>query len=130
MILSGSGDAMSARRTAPIIFKVLSILLGHPPSEELFDWTHFLFRKTGHVTVYAILGYLVWRAIRAERTTWNWHWAVAAVVIAGLVAVIDESHQAMVPSRTGTPVDIALDTVAAALAQFVMWFELRRRRTK
>jgi len=49
------------------------------------------------------------------------HWAVLTSL---LRAVLDEIHQAFVPGRTGTPVDVLIDAAGIALAAWL----IRRRR--
>ena len=66
-----------------------------------------ILRKGGHITGYAILGLLGWRASRSFR---------GALFIAFAVAATDETMQAMTRTREGSPFDVALDTCAALLA--------------
>jgi VanZ family protein len=47
-----------------------------------------------------------------------------------LVACLDEWHQTYLPSRTGTLHDVLLDSVAALVAQIVLFAILRSRRQK
>jgi VanZ family protein len=76
---------------------------------------HGLVRKLSHVVEYGILAALWFRALhRGQRL------APAPSVLAALLgtvawAVIDEIHQAFVPTRSGTVVDVLLDTMGAAL---------------
>jgi VanZ family protein len=44
------------------------------------------------------------------------------------VASLDEWHQSFIPSRTGTPRDVALDTCAGIAAQVLIFFWLKRKR--
>jgi VanZ family protein len=93
----------------------------------LFPWAapgdiatlHGLVRKGAHVTEYAILAALWFRAFRR-----GWHLtpgpaAWSALTISVAWAALDEWHQAFVPSRTAGPADVALDGVSAALALLV-----------
>jgi VanZ family protein len=43
-----------------------------------------------------------------------------AVLTSLLRAVLDEIHQAFVPGRTGTPVDVMIDAVGIALAAWLI----------
>jgi VanZ family protein len=67
---------------------------------------HVLIRKATHVVVYAILGFLIWRADRR---------AVVILGVALLVASADEWLQSRALNRTGTPWDVLLDLCGAAL---------------
>jgi VanZ family protein len=63
-------------------------------------------RKLAHMLEYAILGALIFRAVRNEP---------AAVLIASAYAVTDEVHQAFVTGRHGSPVDWVIDSAGALL---------------
>lgn len=98
MILSFANDSFSEAKT-------------HGSLERLFgsipEAVNAVIRKGGHIVGYAILALLAWRA---QRTLF------VALLIAFVVAVIDESMQAMTATRGGTPFDVVLDTCAALLA--------------
>ena len=70
-------------------------------------------RKFGHVAEYAILCVLCFRAIRTTRPCGLGRLIAAAVLISVAFAATDEIHQAFVPGRTGTPVDVLIDTLGA-----------------
>ena len=63
-------------------------------------------RKLAHTAEYAILGGLIFRAVRS---------APAAVLLASAYAVTDEVHQAFVTGRHGSPLDWLVDTAGAVL---------------
>ena len=116
-ILFASTDLFSAEHTGSILESVITTVIGHPLSVDQFTNIHFLVRKTAHVTEYGILGALFFRALRGERRGWIVRWAALAVLMAAGVASLDEWHQAHVPSRTGTPIDVLLDAAGATVAQ-------------
>lgn len=120
VILLASSDLFSAAHTGSILEDVITAVLGHPLSRERFDLLHLLIRKSAHVTEYGILGALLFRAIRNERTGWRGRWAILAVAITMAIASVDEWHQTFVPSRTASPVDVAIDTAGAAAAQILI----------
>ena len=110
MILSLSGESGASGRTEGLILA----LLGPVSDDTLFLINYFL-RKGAHVVGYAILGALNLRAIRGRRPGWRTLWGVAAVALALLVAVIDESRQATSSLRTAALADIGFDFCGAAL---------------
>jgi VanZ family protein len=55
-----------------------------------------------------------------EDLKWTFRWATLAVLGTALVASLDEWHQSYLPSRTGTPWDVLLDTSAAIAAQILL----------
>jgi VanZ family protein len=82
-------------------------------------------RKCAHLTEYAILALLLWRALPkpAESGPAPWQWSKACLVLAlvALYATSDEFHQAFVPSREASVGDVLLDTSGAALALLCLW---------
>jgi VanZ family protein len=74
-------------------------------------------RKLAHMAEYAILGALLVRATGRVGL---------AVALGTLYAVSDEVHQAFVPGRMGSPVDVAIDAVGVACGVFI-WQSARRR---
>lgn len=84
-------------------------------------------RKAAHLTVYATLSALWFRARRGPHKGWQASWALLALLVSLLVALGDELHQSFVPSRTGTPWDVLLDSFGAFLAQAAIAIFARRR---
>lgn len=119
MILAASSDIFSASHTGGWIEIAIS-WLGRSLSPSALDLLNQILRKLGHVTAYGILSALSFRALRGERLRWNWRWAIGAIVMAALVASVDEYHQSFIPSRTGTWHDIVLDTAAAIVVQITI----------
>ena len=74
-------------------------------STSLGVWDLVL-RKAAHVTEYAVFGALLVRAIGS---------ALPALALGAAYAITDELHQHFVPGRTGTALDVAIDTVGVVL---------------
>jgi VanZ family protein len=91
----------------------------------------FAVRKAGHVSEYALLAGLVWRALRRSRDEkperWTWKTAFHSVVWAALYAVTDEFHQSFNPNRMGQWQDVVLDTFGAMLGIVAIWIVWRWR---
>jgi VanZ family protein len=88
-------------------------------------WIDHVGRKFIHAGDYALLCFLWWRALRTklDRLT-----ALApAFAIAFLYAVSDEYHQTFVTGRHGSWVDVAIDSMGAAL---IVLLVLRARRNR
>jgi VanZ family protein len=89
------------------------------------EWWEVAIRKLGHVTGYALL-------------TASFAWALAgsgvrrplawAALLAFAYACSDEYHQTFVESRSGTPVDVLVDSVGIAVSCAAMALYARRRR--
>jgi VanZ family protein len=87
---------------AAVIFALSSI-----PSlnSGLGGWDYVL-RKCAHMTEFAILGILLWRALGAE---------LPALVLAVAYAGTDELHQLFVRGRHGSVIDVGIDTVGVLI---------------
>jgi VanZ family protein len=110
-----SGDIGSAEQTSRFFLPIVRALLPWASPEQL-RWAHGLVRKLGHVTEYAILAGLWFRAFHAGGRGRPATSARAALALSVGWAVVDELHQAMVGSRTGTWRDVLLDGAGAVLA--------------
>jgi VanZ family protein len=76
-------------------------------------WWDVLLRKVGHVTEYAVLTALWWRAMSGLGVRRP---LGAAIAIAVAYAATDEFHQTFVDGRHGTPVDVLIDSIGMAIA--------------
>lgn len=76
-------------------------------------------RKFIHAGEYALLTFLWWRALRTvlERPPA----VLASLGVAVAYAASDEFHQTFVSGRSGSPVDVAIDTAGAGLAALLLW---------
>jgi VanZ family protein len=94
----------------------------------------FAVRKCGHLTEYAILAGLLWRAIRKpvrhDPRPWQWRTAALAVSVAAIYAVTDEVHQSFNPHRMGQWQDVVLDTCGASAGVAAIWFVRKRRKPR
>jgi len=110
LIFIGSSDLLSASHTGAFIVRPLHWLLPNA-SEPTLATIHFILRKAGHFTEYAILALL---AARAFRTSTNeilrdrWFWVSLIFVI--VYSLSDEFHQSFVPTRTASIYDSMIDT--------------------
>jgi len=85
-------------------------------SSGLGVWDTVL-RKGAHVTEYAILGALLYRALERE---------VPALAAGIAYAATDEFHQHFVRGRHASPIDVGIDAVGVALGM-ILWLRLRQR---
>lgn len=114
-----STGTFSAENTYSVVEKVVTFFVPAISSQEL-DLVHTLARKAAHVSEYFILGLLLFRAFRgAPSASWNIRWPFFAFIVVVLCAVSDELHQCFVPTRTGSYVDVGIDTAGGLLAQLV-----------
>ncbi len=123
---------LSSNNTSRILYPLLHFLFGIDPAP--FEHLHFYIRKAGHVFGYGMLSILLFRAWRETLTVvsdakWTLRWATLAVLGTAIVASMDEWHQSYIPSRTGTPWDVLLDTCAGTTAQILLliWYAQSRK---
>ena len=128
LVFSASADAQSFRHSSKYFEPLLRWLFPHL-SPAAVEMIHHGFRKTCHLTEYAVLAWLFWRAIRKpvkhDPRPWRWTEAGLALAIVFLYAAGDELHQAFVPSRTAQISDVLIDTCGGAVALLLLW--LRRK---
>jgi VanZ family protein len=122
LIFSASTDLGSMQHTSRIIGPVLRFFWPTVSAETIHD-VQVVVRKTGHVTGYAVLAMLVWRARNRGlfANGWTWRAAIFVEVIALLYAISDEIHQSFVPTREASALDVLIDCAGAAFGIFVVW---------
>lgn len=113
-----STDAFSARSTNSYIDPVLRFLFGELTPAG-FRLAHSIVRKGAHLTEYAILGGLICRAMTDSGARTSRAVALGAIACCAAYAILDEAHQTLVPSRTGSGVDMLIDTTGAILGTFI-----------
>ena len=128
LIFIGSTDLMSAEHTSRIIGPILRWFKPDVSAETIMR-VQFFVRKLGHLSEYAILATLLWRALRrgtARERRLSILFVVAWFVCA-IFAASDEFHQSFVPSRTSSPVDVMID-ICGALIGLVICVAVASRR--
>jgi VanZ family protein len=124
-----STDYMSAQNTGSMLYGLLTKIFGQINLYDFLYWHHYL-RKAGHVVGYAMLGLLLLRGLWmtfSDRPQWLRLLPVFAWLGTALVATLDEWHQSYIPSRTGTPWDVLLDSTAGLAALALAYLTLRKR---
>lgn len=130
VIFSFSSDTHSSEHSSALFVPLMHWLFPAMSAEHL-DALHFLFRKTCHLTEYALLGLLLWRSIHYTRAPlaaspgnesgWRWPEAGLALAIVLLYSASDEWHQVFAPTRTAHATDVLIDTSGAAIGLLLLW---------
>jgi VanZ family protein len=108
----------------PLILMALIFLLSAQPSlNSGLGLTDQIGRKVVHFGEYALLAFLLWRALSTRMSARTA--TLVALAIASAYAASDELHQTFVHGRHGTPVDWLIDTSGAALAMVRVRARLR-----
>jgi VanZ family protein len=123
LIFSASTQLGAPSNTSHYFRPLMHWLFPHM-SEETFELIHHKVRKSAHFVEYAILGVLVWRALRfdpafafysSRRQFW------CALLFCLFYASTDEFHQIFVPSRQAAVQDVLLDTCGSGFGLLAIW---------
>ncbi len=107
LIYASSGSSANAGPATPHMFTFLLV-----PDSYSFDLAEFRF----HTGAFAVLAVLAYRVL-AVNFRWRQRWLVAAAAaVAAGYGGFDELHQAFVPGRTASSIDLGYDLLGAALA--------------
>jgi VanZ family protein len=127
-----STDTFSAQNTSSWLRPVFQHWFGFI-SDARWDSFHHYLRKTGHFIGYGTVGFTFLRAWlhtldrRGPRVgsrsllSWRIESSILAVLCTAIVASCDEFHQTFIPSRTGTTMDVLLDTIGATALCLLVW---------
>jgi VanZ family protein len=128
LIFVFSTDAFSSDNTADILEPVLRHVFPQLAARHI-ERIHSLIRKFGHFSEYFLFARLLMRALRneigAQKTSRRY---ALSILITILYATSDELHQAFVPSRTASALDVLIDSIGGICG--ILSSYLRDRRTK
>ena len=132
VIFTASSDRASFEHSSRLVGPFLHWLFPHLSDETARACVMFV-RKCAHLTEYAVLALLLWRALRKAPVpngpAWRWREAGLALALAALYAASDEFHQTFVPSRQGCVSDVLVDTTGAAFGLLCLWAVVRLRQS-
>jgi VanZ family protein len=118
MIFGFSTDFASAERTRPAVGGIVRRLfpnLARRLTTAQLDRVDKNIRKCAHVTEYAILAILAYRAVAFGNPAFRSRNVVLPFLIGVLYAASDEYHQSFYPSRDGTAADVVFDTFGVTI---------------
>ena len=128
VIFIGSTSGLSAEHT--LRYTVPFLVWLKPGMSPTTIWIIVVIaRKCAHVSEYAVLAFLLWRALRSVPALRTKTMMVCGAVLVGcsVFAASDEFHQTFVKSRTPSVHDVLLD-VAGALLGLLIGASFARRR--
>jgi VanZ family protein len=114
LVLGFSSGDFSAEKTGSLLAPLLIWLFPWITPNQI-NVIHFFVRKAAHLTEYGILALLWFRTV----TYAGFRLPMGALLALGISvasAIVDETHQAMVPSRTSSAADVLLDSIGATIA--------------
>ena len=120
VIFVDSTDLMSAEHTSRFIVPIL-LWLKPDMAPETIRSILVVIRKCAHVSEYAILALLLWRALRSGSTLRLKTSMLFGAVLLGcaVIAASDEFHQSFVTSRTSSVRDVLLDIAGAFIGLLI-----------
>jgi len=118
-IFIGSTDLLSAEHTSRFIGPFLR-WFAPDISDATVASIQLVVRKAGHLSEYAILAALLYRALSRF---------APAFLVAAVYAGLDEFHQSFVASRTASVWDVAIDCVGALIG-LMAFAAIRNRRSR
>lgn len=124
----GSTDLMSAEHTSRFLTPFLR-WWSPDISPAAIAQVHLLVRKAAHVSEYAILAGLLFRALRSWADEF-WRRAAGALLPAMIFAAADEFHQSFVASRTSSLGDVLLDWSGVLLGLVICATTWKRNSTR
>jgi VanZ family protein len=130
VIFTASGDTESAHRSSTLFEPLLRWLFPHLPLPHI-ETLHYIFRKMCHLTEYALLALLLWRALHYSRdglSSWSWPKVGGTLLLVFLYSATDEVHQGFVPGRTAQFSDVLIDTLGGAIGLLTFWLYRHFRR--
>lgn len=125
-----STSGFSASKTSQL-FRPLVLWFLPNLSEDRLETLHFLTRKLGHFTEYAVLAYLARRAfVTSSHDFIQRKWFQLGLVLVVTYALLDEFHQRFEPTRTASIYDSVIDIVGGLTILLLckLWSNRSRRR--
>ena len=131
VIWLASSPQMSASQTSRFVAPIARFF--YPDiSPEALRVVHVAVRKTAHFVEYAVLALIAARAfLGSRRPLLNRYWFLCAFALVVACSLLDEYHQSLVSSRTGTIYDSLLDMTGGLIALTVvfLWRATMHKRT-
>lgn len=123
VIFTASADSKSVQHSR-IIAPLLRWLFPGI-SEETISLDVLIVRKCAHLTEYAVMALLFWRAMRKPRRNdprpWSWSLFGWSVLLVAIYASSDEIHQIFVPGREAAVHDVVIDTMGGTVGLLALW---------
>jgi VanZ family protein len=122
IIIQATGRTFDAPHTTGWLATFLHDI-GLHVAESTIEVANHMIRKSAHLTEYAILTALSFRAVREGRRGFAVRWALIALAITVCIASTDEFLQSFTPTRTSSVWDVLLDTCGGivAILLFRLW---------
>jgi VanZ family protein len=116
-----STASFSGHHSRSLLAGLLNLLHLTVP-EDTLDLLNTISRKSGHLSEYAILCFLIFRSFEGTGVRcWHPRQAAWSIAVAGAYSLTDEFHQSFVPGRHSSIFDCGTDTTGAAIAMLAVY---------
>lgn len=135
-----STETFSSQNTSSWLRPIFQHMVG-AISDSTWALFHHLLRKTGHFVGYGTVAFTFlrawlhtlarpgsspvslvgWRRGPQALLAWRVEATILAIFSTAIVASCDEFHQTFLPGRTGSPLDVLLDTAGACALCLIVW---------
>lgn len=101
----------------------LIFFLSHQPDlkSDLPETWDFFFRKLAHMAEFGLLAVLFFKGIRGHGFKVD-RGLIFTLVFSLLYAFSDEYHQTFIQGRSGSPIDVGIDSVGIIIAILTIWY--------
>ena len=125
LIFSASADSHSYEHSSRFVEPFLHWLFPQMPQTRV-EKIHHLIRKCAHLTEYAVLALLLWRAVRRpvknDPRPWNWREARLALLLSFFFTPpAMNSINCLCPPRSPLVSDVLIDTAGGAAGLLALW---------
>ena len=130
-LFSADSADESDEKSNRVIIWIAERMVGQPLNEEerqekIEEYVVFV-RKGAHVCVYLLLGFLMLSLIR-EYKVLDWRMMFLAFILSFFYACSDEIHQLFVPGRSGSIIDVGIDSIGVYFGVLLYYGYYRIRR--
>ena len=121
-LFSSEPAEVSSARSGFVVDTIRSLNIALPP-----DIFMFLVRKSAHIFLYALFGFVVFNLVSMYATTKKA--IVLSVLFVVVYAVSDEIHQLFIPGRSGEIRDVFIDTAAGMIGTMLYYMIVKKKNT-
>ena len=108
------------------VYKIFNKNVSDEKLEEIKESFSLIVRKLAHVTIYLILGILVFLYLNEYNINYK-HLIMLSILICFIYAISDEIHQLFIPGRSGEIRDVLIDTLGSFIGSILTLFITRKK---
>ena len=112
-----------------MLWAIVIYILSSIPASKLPKFTHLINDKVIHISIFFVLGLLIYRALepRTKHNILDWKRLLISVVAVIVYGMSDELHQGAVPGRTVDILDASADALGGLLSALAIYINVRRK---